>query len=189
LVPTEAPTEAPAPAPTPTPVSEPVTRVVVVQAASDTSVSLAAPDAPQPADQVAILPAGGTVGAVALMTFSVEGIGAGTVVEAKLVLTGAGDIGGVGGVIGMAPGYWVDEATLIYNEAPVAGLPAAVRADGSAATLDWIEPWTEVAVDVTGSVTTDGTMTFVVTGTAEQAIALASRESGAPAYLQITVVE
>lgn len=193
--PTEAPTEAPTavptevPTPTPAPEPEPVPREVIAYAVSDTSVSAAAPDDLQPPDQTGMLPAGGAEGAVAFLTFQVEGIGAGTVVSAQLVLTPVGAAAGPGGVVGVEPGYWADEASLTYNTAPVAGNPPALRADGSAATIDWAEPWTEVAIDVTGTVTADGLVTFVITGAPDQPIALASRESGAPARLVITVID
>ncbi|MGH2531828.1 MAG: M23 family metallopeptidase [Thermomicrobiales bacterium] len=188
-VPTEEPTGVPTEVPTPTPTPEPVPREVVAYAVSDASVSAVAPDDVQPPDQIGSLPAGGADGAVAFVTFQVEGIAAGTVINAQLILTPVGDVGAPGGVVGVIPGYWADEASLTYNTAPVAGNAPALRADGSAAAIDWAEPWVEVAIDVSGTVTADGLVTFVVSGAPDQVIALASRESGAPARLVITVID
>jgi hypothetical protein len=64
----------------------------------------------------------------------------------------------------------------------------ACAADGSAAS-PWLDPWVETAVDVTGSVGADGTITFVVTGTSDATLVLGSRESGAPARLVVTVLD
>jgi hypothetical protein len=46
-----------------------------------------------------------------------------------------------------------------------------------------------VSIDLTGIVSADGLVTFVIPGTAEASIALASRESGAPPLLLITVLD
>jgi peptidoglycan/xylan/chitin deacetylase (PgdA/CDA1 family) len=186
-VPTTEPTAVPTEVPTPTATLEPVSHEIIAYAASDASVSSASPDEIQPADQAGTLPAGGPDGAVALLTFQVEGIAAGTVVNAQLILTSVGDTAGPGGVVGVVPGYRVDEASLTYNTAPVKDNSAARRADGSAVAIEWAQPGTEVAVDVTGTVTADGLVTFVITATPEQVIAFASRESGTPARLVITV--
>jgi hypothetical protein len=44
-------------------------------------------------------------------------------------------------------------------------------------------------VNVTGVVSADGTITFVLVGTPEQVATIASREAGAPARLELTVEE
>jgi hypothetical protein len=179
--PTEEPTATPTEVPTPAP------RQLVVVAASDTSVTAAAPDEIRSPDQVGILSAGGPDGAVAYLTFQVDGIAAGAVTDAQLVVTGAGDAGGPIGVIGALPGFWADEGTLTYRSAPTSGFAPAVAADGSPAAIDWIDPGVEASANVTGTVTADGTITFVITGSPDQIVNLASRESDAPARLVITV--
>ena len=118
---------------------------------ADTSVSAADPEAPGDAGSLA---AGGPDGQVAFITFQVEGIGAGTVVSAQLVLTGTGDSGGATGTIGVLGGVWTDEGWT-YASAPVSGASPAV---GST----WVDPWAETAVDVTGTVGADGTKQYEV---------------------------
>ncbi len=123
---------------------------------------------------------GGESGAIAVMTFDIEGIGEGTVVDARLVLTGTGDTGGTGGNINALPGVWVDESSASWNE--VASLGGQ-----NVGWVGWIEPGSETAVDVTGSVTADGSVTFVIEGTPDQVVAITSSESGVPPYLVLTV--
>jgi hypothetical protein len=181
--PTEVPTEElpPTEAPPPTEVPAPEPREVVLTPVADVSVRAARPDDPEPAEAVTILHAGGPYGAVTYVTFQVEGVGAGTVIDAKLVLRVAGDAGGAGGTLGVLYDYWPDEASLTYNTAPP-GEPSAVY-------VDWLEPGTEVEIDVTGIVAADGTITFVLTGEAAATVAIGSRESGAPPLLVLTVVD
>jgi hypothetical protein len=185
IEPTAIPTEEPTATPTPSPTPEP--RQLVVVTASDTSVTAEAPDEVQAPDQVGTLTAGGPDGAVAYLTFQVDGIAAGTVVDAQLIITGAGDAGGPIGAIGALPGFWADEGTLTYNSAPTRDFGPAVAADGSPATIDWVDPGVEASANVTGTVSADGTVTFIITGSPDQVVNLASRESGTPARLVITV--
>ena len=56
----------------------------------------------------------------------------------------------------------------------------AVALDWTPAYVAWTEPWFEVAVDVTGSVQADGTVTFLLSGAPDVPIDFGSRESGAP---------
>lgn len=186
-MPTEAPTETPTEIPTETPTPEPTPRELVFNPIADTSVSVPLEGTPQPVDPVTILSAGGQQQAVAFLTFDVEGIAAGTVVDAKLVLTGASS--GPGGTLLVAPGTIVDEVSWNHDTVPVAGLPPALSADGSAATVDWLDPGVETAIDVTGTVGADGTVTFALAGTPDQVVAIASRESGTPPRLVVTVLD
>jgi hypothetical protein len=175
--------------PSPTPTAEPVPREVVLYPIADTAVSASTPDQPQVADSVTQLSAGGANGDVALVTFSVEGIASGTVVQATLVVTGTGATGAPGGTIGVVSGYVVDEASLTYATAPVTGLGSAIRSNGSAATIDWVDPGVEYSVDVTGTVTADGLVTFVFTGVPDAQLVIGSRESGSPPRLVVTVLD
>ncbi|GIW04877.1 MAG: hypothetical protein KatS3mg059_1497 [Thermomicrobiales bacterium] len=188
----EEPAPAPKPAtdtPTPEVTPEPVPRELAFLPVADTAVSAAMPDQPQAPESLTVLPAGGPEGAVALLTFQVEGVAAGTVIEAKLVLTNMGESGAAGGTVAYVPNYWVDEASATYAGAPVLDAPAALRADGNPAVIEWLDPWVEGAIDVTGTVTSDGTITFVIAGTPDAPLLLGSRESGAPPRLVITVMD
>jgi len=176
-----------APEPTPRPdlvVTAQPQQLVFVPAA-DTSVMAVAPDAVQAPEHVGMLATGGSVGAVAYLTFEVAGVPVGGVLDAQLVLTGVGDAAGPGGVLGVLPGAWVDEAAT-YSTAPGAGAPALTAA-GTVATVDWLQPGVETVVDVSGTVVADGLVTFVVVGSPEAMAAIASRESGAPPRLVVIV--
>jgi murein DD-endopeptidase MepM/ murein hydrolase activator NlpD len=152
---------------------------------ADTSVMAVAPDAVQAQEHVGMLATGGSVGAAAYLTFEVAGVPAGGVLDAQLVLTGVGDAAGPGGVLGVLPGAWVDEAATYATAPPSAG--PALTAAGTVATVDWLQPGVETVVDVSGSVAADGLVTFVVVGSPEAMAAIASRESGAPPRLVVTV--
>ncbi|HWV34321.1 MAG TPA: hypothetical protein VNZ55_01735, partial [Thermomicrobiales bacterium] len=180
LLPTLEPTLEPTIEPTPEP--EVVTRDLVIDVASDTSVTAESPDTPQSGEQGVTLTAGGESGASTVLTFNVEGVGAGTVVNARLVLTGSGETAGTGGELLVAPGVWFDEYGVTRNQVDNTGL-------ASAGWIDYIQPGVETSVDVSGIVTGDGTVSFVIPGTPDQVVGIASRESGAPAYLVLTVEE
>jgi hypothetical protein len=137
------------------------------------------PDSPQLGDESS-LPVGGESGALAVLTFEVDGIDEGTVVNARLVLTGTGDTAGAGGNLTVLPGVWLDESSTTWNE--IASLGGQ-----NAGWVDWIQPGGETVIDVTGTVTADGSMTFVIEGTPDQMVAVASSESGAPPYLVLTI--
>lgn len=134
-----------------------------------------------------VLAAGGPEGSLAFLTFQVAGIEAGTVLDARLVLTGAGQLSGAGGTLGALPGVWIDEAGMTYETAPAYDAPPALAGDETVAYIDWIGPGTETTIDVTGTVREDGTVTFVLAGTPESPIAVASRESAAPPRLVIAI--
>jgi hypothetical protein len=174
---------------TPEPTLEPVPREIVLYPVADTSVSASTPDQPQAPESATGLSAGGSNGDVALITFAVSGIAPGTVVNATLVMTGVGSTGSPGGVVTVAGGYVVDEASATYSTAPVTGLPQAIRADGGVSTIDWVDLGVEYGADVTGTVTADGTITFVISGIPDAQLLIGSRESGAPPRLVITVLD
>jgi hypothetical protein len=192
VIPTETPIEVPTELPTLEPTQAPVTIDLYLVPASDISVtqwSVADADAtPSALDPSAgELSVGGSEGAVTYLTFQVDGITAGTVVDARLVVTGAGDTAGTGGTVTAWPGIWVDEWTATAETSPGPGTPV-VNAAGIPSDAVWLTPGVESVVDVTGTVSTDGTITFVLAGTAENQVAIASRESATPPRLVLTVV-
>jgi hypothetical protein len=155
---------------------------VVIVANADTSVTQLEPDTPQAGDAISSLPAGGEAGAIAVITLQVEGVAEGDVVDARLVLTGAGVASGAGGELIALPGVWLDETSTTWNDVANAG-------GWSAGWVDWIQPGVETTIDVTGVVTGDGSVTFVIEGTPEQLVAIGSSDGGDPAYLVLTVEE
>jgi hypothetical protein len=193
IVPTDVPTEEPAPTETPVPteeptaVPEPVQRELVLYPVADTSVSAAEPDAPQNPDASGGLATGGENGSLAYVTFQVDGIAAGTVLNASLVLTDVGETSASGGRIWVVGDYWIEEGSLTYSGAPTEGLNSALTIDGAPAQAPWIDPWVETWIDVTGTVSADGLVTFVIGGVSDTEIVYGSRESGSPPRLVITV--
>ncbi|HEY7035345.1 MAG TPA: IPT/TIG domain-containing protein [Thermomicrobiales bacterium] len=178
---TEIPTEEP------TPTAEPVPQELVFRPVADASVSAPNRDGTPTADGASGLAAGGADNAVAFVTFQIEGVAAGSVVSAQLVLTNVGEAGAAGGTIGALADVWADPAWT-YETAPVAGVPPAVAADGSAVVAPWLDPWAETAIDVTGTVAADGTVTFVIFGTSDARLVLGSSGSDAAPRLVVTVL-
>lgn len=166
--------------PTLLPTSEPllVQREVVITTSGDTSVTRSAPDSA--GEALTSLPAGGESGAAAVLTFAVDGVGESTVVDARLVLTGTGETAGAGGNLTSLPGVSLDESSTTWNEVATLG-------GQNAGWVEWIQPGVETSIDITGAVTSDGLVTFVIEGTPDQMVAIASSESGAPAYLVLTI--
>ncbi len=164
------------------PTPAPGTRLSFIPA-SDTSTGADAPDDPQPEIQVAVLPIGGPDSAAAFLTFDISGIGGGDIASATLTVTGA--IGFWGPVsVTAIPGYWVDEGSLTWNTAP-GGEIAATGANGSPSGYPELPADGVVSADVTGVVSGDGLITFVLRGTPDVGQAIGSRESGIPAVLEI----
>jgi hypothetical protein len=124
---------------------------------------------------------------VTYLTFQVEGIAAGTVVDASLVLTGAGETAGSSGTITALPGAWVDEWSATTDSAPGPGAPV-LNATGTVPEPVWLTPGIESVIDVTGTVNADGTISFVIAGTPDTIAGIASRESASPPRLVLTVV-
>ncbi|MCC6315315.1 MAG: hypothetical protein IT337_15030, partial [Thermomicrobiales bacterium] len=144
---------------------------------ADASVHAVDPDAPEPANNLGLLDLGGPSGAVAYVTFAIEGLADGRVASATLTVTGVAG-SGPAGAIGAIPGYWVDEAALTSATAPANAVAVA--------DLGVIEPEIETTVDVTGAVTGDGVITFVLRGVPDATHMIDSRDSAAPPRLEVT---
>lgn len=191
VIPTELPTETPTEVPTLAPTMEPVMDQVVLIPSSDISLDQwPAADAGTPTaldPSTLALPIGGAESAVTYLTFQVEGIAAGTVVDASLVLTGAGETAGSSGTITALPGVWVDEWSATTDSAPGPGVPV-LNATGTVPEPVWLTPGVESIIDVTGTVNADGTISFVIAGTPDTIAGIASRESASPPRLVLTVV-
>jgi hypothetical protein len=168
---TDESTEAPIVMPTSEPEPVVTTWEQMVNVSADTSVTASG----APADP-ALLAVGGPDEAVAVLSFDVNGIESGTVVSATLVLTGA--ISGPAGNVNVLPGLWVDENVASWS---------TVQNGSGVGQIDWLVERTEIPIDVTGVVTGDGVVTFVVTGSPEGVAAITSREGGAPAYLVLII--
>lgn len=183
------PVETPAPIPTatPEPTPHPLSFTSIADAAVvDSAIVAATPEGGGPPPDPSVLPIGGVGGSVALISFSVEGIAGGTVVNAKLVLTGAGETASAAS-LGVLPGYLVDEGSVTFATAPLAEASAAVRPDGTVVGIDRLEPGVQVTIDVTGVVTADGLLTFTIGG--QDAAAIASRESATPPRLELSIMD
>ncbi|MDQ3540025.1 MAG: discoidin domain-containing protein [Chloroflexota bacterium] len=174
LLPTDQPTTEPAPEP------ELNQRSVVIVPSGDTSVTQSEPDSPQSGDATSSLPVGGESGAVAVLTFEVDGIEEGRVIDARLVLSGTGDTTGAGGNLTALPGVSLDEHATTWTEVKSLG-------GQNVGWVDALQPGGQTVVDVTGIVTADGSITFIVEGVPNQQVAIASRESGAPPRLELTI--
>lgn len=160
------------------------TQEVAFTAIADTTVFLSAPNAPQTEESVAALAMGGPQNAVALISFSVEGLGDAVVLGARLSFQGAGLDGGPGGSVGVIYDYvTVDGATA--NDVP--SYQSALNVHGAPAWFERVEPAGITQVDVTGSISGDGALTFVLPGQPEQMAAIYSLESGVPPQLFLTV--
>ncbi len=157
---------------------------VTFSAIADTTVFLSSPGSPQTEESIASLALGGPQDAVALISFSVEGLGDAVVLGARLSFQGAGIDGGPGGSVGVIYDYvTVDGATA--NDIP--SYESALNVHGAPAWFERVEPAGITQVDVTGSIYGDGNLTFVLPGQPEQTAAIYSLESGAPPQLILTV--
>jgi hypothetical protein len=154
---------------------------------ADTAVFATDPDAAQGRNQAIALHVGGPSVAMTYITFQIIGAEEGSVVAARLILTGAGETAGAGGVVSILPEVWIDEAHMTFSNAPAYGGAAALTANGDPATYQSLEPGREIAIDISGSVTGDGVLTFVLVGTPDVVAAIASRESESPPRLIVTV--
>jgi hypothetical protein len=162
------------------------TSEVVFSAVSDTTVFTSAPDSPQSAESAGLLALGGPEGAVTLISFDVSGIRGATVLSALLTFTGAGDSGGPGGGVGIIYDF-VAQDGLTANGMPRSD--SAVNIHGAPAWFEAVEPGGVSAVDVTGSISGNGAVTFVLPGQADATSTLLAIESGVPAELVLTVAQ
>ncbi len=183
--PTEQPTATPTEEPAPTIAPEPVTQVQTLYPIADTSVTAAEPESAQQPDLIGGLAFGGPDGAVSYVTFDVSSVAApGSVVSATLTLTGTGASGATGGELLAIPGVLVDEYGATWNTRP--GQPgSAIDRYGSPVWIDWVSAGGSVTVDVTGTVSTSGLVTFVLIGLPDAMTTVGSRESGVPPFLTV----
>ena len=163
-----------------------VTTEVVFNAVSDTTVFTTAPNASQSPESAGLLAIGGAEGAVTLISFDVTGIGEGTILSALLTFTGAGTAGAPGGSVGVIYDYVVPDG-LTANSVPDGG--SALNVHGVPSWFEAVEPNGLSAVDVTGSVSGDGTITFVLPGQPEATGSIYAMESGIPPQLVLTVTQ
>jgi hypothetical protein len=157
---------------------------VTFDAIADTTVFLSSPSSPQTEESIASLAIGGPQDAVALISFSVEGLGDAIVLGARLSFQGAGVDGGPGGSVGVIYGYVTADGTTA-NDVP--SYESALNVHGAPAWFERVEPAGITQVDVTGSISGDGALTFVLPGQSEQTAAIYSLESGVPPQLILTV--
>jgi hypothetical protein len=162
------------------------TSEVAFDAVADTTVFAAEPDGSQSPESAALLAIGGPQGAVSLISFDVTGIGEGEVLSALLTFTGAGEAGAPGGSVGVIYDYVVSDG-LTANEVPDGG--SALNVHGVPSWFEAVEPGGLTAVDVTGSVSADGSITFAMPGQPEATGIIYSMESGVPPQLILTVAQ
>jgi hypothetical protein len=160
------------------------TTEMVFNAVADTTIFGAAPGAPQSPESISFLAIGGPNEAIALMSFEVSGIGGGTVLGARLAFYGAGVDGAPGGSVLLIPDF------VAWDGLTANGTPegySALSVHGTPSWFERVEPSGLTAVDVTGTVTGDGTYTFALPGQREQTGSIYAIESGSPAQLILTV--
>jgi hypothetical protein len=163
-----------------------VTTEVAFDAVSDTTVFTATPNAPQSPESAELLAIGGPQGAVTLISFDVTGIGEGTVFSALLTFTGAGAEGAPGGSVGVIYDYVVRDGSTA-NDVPEGS--SALNVHGVPSWFEAVEPGGLTAVDVTGSVSGDGRITFVLPGQPDATGSIHAMESGIPPQLVLTVAQ
>jgi hypothetical protein len=160
------------------------TTELIFDAVADTTVFSAAPGSPQSPESVNFLAIGGGNGAVALMSFDVTGVGDGTVLGARLTFYGAGAEGAPGGSVGVIYDF------VAWDGMTANGTPdgeSALNVHGVPSWFERVEPSGLTAVDVTGSVGGDGSITFALPGQSEQTGSIYAIESGTPPQLILTV--
>lgn len=160
------------------------TQEVTFSAIADTTVFLSSPSSPQTEESIASLAMGGPQDAVALISFSIEGLGDAVVLGARLSFQGAGMDGAPGGSVGVIYDYVTADGTTA-NDVP--SYESALNVHGAPAWFERVEPAGITQVDVTGSIYGDGALTFVLPGQREQAAAIYSLESGVAPQLILTV--
>jgi hypothetical protein len=169
-VPTDTPTPTRTPTPTPTPTSAPVVHIFAPEA--DSYVNQATPAANY--GNRLELRADGSPLVRSYVRFNVQGV-SGTVTRATLKLVAASSSSAGYNVHQTLNIAW-DEPTITYNNEP-GFYPPVIDSSGA-----FISGATTQA-DVTPLVTGNGRVTFILTTTSSTALALASRETGAPPLL------
>ena len=162
------------------------TTEVAFDAVADTTVFTTAPNASQTPESAGLLAIGGPQGAVALMSFDVTGIGEGAVLSALLRFTGGGTSGAPGGSVGVIYDYVARDGSAA-NDVPDGG--SALNVHGVPSWFEAVEPDGVTAVDVTGSVSGDGKLTFVLPGQPEATGSIYATESGVPPQLVLVVAQ
>ena len=157
---------------------------VTFDAIADTTVFLSAPNAAQTEESIASLAMGGAQDAVALISFSVEGLGDDVILGARLSFQGAGADGAPGGSVGIIYDYVTSDGATA-NDVP--SYDSALNVHGAPAWFERVEPAGITQVDVTGSIYGNGALTFVLPGQPEQPAAIYSLESGIAPQLILTV--
>lgn len=157
---------------------------LVFDAVSDGTVFTSAPGSPQSPESVNFLAIGGPQGAVSLISFEVAGVEGGTVLGARLTFYGAGETGAPGGSVGVIYD-WVVPDGVTANGVPDS--ETAYNFQGAPSWFERVEPNGMTAADVSGSVSGDGVITFVLPGQPEEMGSLYSLESGVPPQLILTV--
>src|SRR5215207_76115 len=163
-----------------------VTTEVAFDAMSDTTVFTATPNAPQSPESAELLAIGGPQGAVTLISFDVTGIGEGTVLSALLTFTGAGEAGAPGGSVGIIYDFVVPDG-LTANDVPDGG--SALNVHGVPSWFEAVEPGGLSDAAVTGSVSGDGKINFVLPGQPDGTGSIYAMESGIPPELVLTVAQ
>lgn len=185
------PTPTPEPVPTPTTVPEPTStpepepvllvRHVEIPVASDMSASAVDGSIEEPFGDT-VLAAGGPNQYVAGLTFDVSNVGNGTIINATLILTGAGSSSGPIGEVRVVPGYSVDPWSTTAAD--------LLRLDGlSAGYIGSALPGEQSPIDLAGLITSEGTFTIMLPGDPATAATLLSQESGVPPMLVLTLEE
>ena len=103
---------------------------------------------------------------------------------ARLSFTGSGATGGPGGSVNVIHDYVVPDG-LTANGVPDS--EPALNVQGAPAWFERVEPGALTAADVSGAVTGDGQITFVLPGQPDAAATILATESGVPAQLILTV--
>jgi hypothetical protein len=154
----------------------------VFNAVSDTTVFMSEPGAPQTQESAGLLAFGGPQGAASLISFDVSGTAGGSIVSALLNVTGASST--AGGAVSVIYDYVAPDG-LTANEVP--GGSSALNFQGVPSWFERVEPDGITSVDVSGSVVSDGSVTFVLTGQAEEQGLIYAIESGVTPQLVLTV--
>jgi hypothetical protein len=176
------------PEPTATAIPEPTSQTQTIYPIADTSVAAIDPDMAQAPEDVTGLSFGGPDGAVSYLTFDVSSVAApGSIVSASLSLTGTGASGGAGGELLAIPGVIVDEYGVTWNTRPT-GAGNAIDSAGVPVWVDLVSPGGVTSVDVSGTVSAGGIVTFVLTGQPDVETTIGSRESWAPPTLTVETV-